>query len=247
MDELAIKLNMDPVKLRSAERAPEGRRPQPALLFAPHGGVSERGRREIRLVTAHAASRVDEERRLDPGLGSRRLLLDRRAHGQRSRPWTCATMAPPASPALPRISAPVPTPSFRKLSRTRRAFPTTRSKSFSAIPDLPPGPISGGSWATASVIPPVLEAIEKAQQTLFTIASQGKDPTVRRAEAGVDGLYRWLRSSQRQVSRHRRALRADPHRGQSPRRLQEVENPRAPSAIPSASSPPIPLERNLPK
>ena len=42
--------------------------------------------------------------------------------------------------------------------------------------NLPPGPISGGSWATASVTPPVIEAIEKAQQTLFTIASQGKDP-----------------------------------------------------------------------
>jgi xanthine dehydrogenase YagR molybdenum-binding subunit len=42
--------------------------------------------------------------------------------------------------------------------------------------DLPPGPISGGSWATASVIPPVLEAIEKAQQALFMIAIQGKNP-----------------------------------------------------------------------
>src|SRR6202041_40960 len=41
---------------------------------------------------------------------------------------------------------------------------------------LPPGAISGGSWATASSIPPVLEAIEKAQQTLFMVASKGKDP-----------------------------------------------------------------------
>jgi xanthine dehydrogenase YagR molybdenum-binding subunit len=41
--------------------------------------------------------------------------------------------------------------------------------------DLPSGPISGGSWATASVIPAVIDAIEKAQQVLFAIASQGKD------------------------------------------------------------------------
>ena len=41
---------------------------------------------------------------------------------------------------------------------------------------LPPGPISGGSWATASVIPAVVDAIEKAQQTLFVIASQSKEP-----------------------------------------------------------------------
>jgi len=41
--------------------------------------------------------------------------------------------------------------------------------------NLPPGPISGGSWATASVIPAVLDAIDKAQQTLFTIATSGPD------------------------------------------------------------------------
>jgi len=41
--------------------------------------------------------------------------------------------------------------------------------------NLPPGPISGGSWATASVIPAVLDAIDKAQQTLFAIATTGPD------------------------------------------------------------------------
>ena len=40
MDELAVKLNIDPIKLRLLERAPEGRRPQPAFLLAPYGGVS---------------------------------------------------------------------------------------------------------------------------------------------------------------------------------------------------------------
>jgi xanthine dehydrogenase YagR molybdenum-binding subunit len=35
---------------------------------------------------------------------------------------------------------------------------------------LPPGPISGGSWATASVIPAVLEAAQKASATLLTTA-----------------------------------------------------------------------------
>jgi xanthine dehydrogenase YagR molybdenum-binding subunit len=38
---------------------------------------------------------------------------------------------------------------------------------------LPLGPISGGSWATASMIPAVIDAIEKAQQTLFAIATSG--------------------------------------------------------------------------
>ncbi len=39
---------------------------------------------------------------------------------------------------------------------------------------LPPGPISGGSWATASVIPAVVEAVEKAQGMLFAAAVQSK-------------------------------------------------------------------------
>jgi xanthine dehydrogenase YagR molybdenum-binding subunit len=41
--------------------------------------------------------------------------------------------------------------------------------------NLPTGPISGGSWATASVIPAVLDAAEKAAQTLFNIATSGPD------------------------------------------------------------------------
>lgn len=38
---------------------------------------------------------------------------------------------------------------------------------------LPPGPISGGSMATASLIPPVSQAVEKATQALFKIATSG--------------------------------------------------------------------------
>ncbi len=37
---------------------------------------------------------------------------------------------------------------------------------------LPPGPISGGSMATASVVPAVIEAAEKAKKNLFKIASE---------------------------------------------------------------------------
>jgi xanthine dehydrogenase YagR molybdenum-binding subunit len=37
---------------------------------------------------------------------------------------------------------------------------------------LPPGPISGGSWATASVTPAVLEAAQKAKQSLLKAATE---------------------------------------------------------------------------
>jgi xanthine dehydrogenase YagR molybdenum-binding subunit len=40
---------------------------------------------------------------------------------------------------------------------------------------LPPGPISGGSWATASVIPAVLEAAKKATQAALAVATKSPD------------------------------------------------------------------------
>jgi xanthine dehydrogenase YagR molybdenum-binding subunit len=50
-------------------------------------------------------------------------------------------------------------------------IPTNRIEVVLGDTSLPAGPISGGSWATASIIPSVLDAIEKAQQTLFTAAT----------------------------------------------------------------------------
>jgi xanthine dehydrogenase YagR molybdenum-binding subunit len=51
---------------------------------------------------------------------------------------------------------------------------------------LPAGPISGGSWATASVIPAVLDAVTKAQQALFAIAVSSPGSTF--ADKGPDAL-----------------------------------------------------------
>jgi xanthine dehydrogenase YagR molybdenum-binding subunit len=62
-----------------------------------------------------------------------------------------------------------------KVVAERRGLPNDRIEVVLGDTNLPPGPISGGSWATASVIPAVLDAIEKAQQTLFTIATSGPD------------------------------------------------------------------------
>jgi xanthine dehydrogenase YagR molybdenum-binding subunit len=49
--------------------------------------------------------------------------------------------------------------------------------------NLPAGPISGGSWATASVIPAVIDAADKAQQTLFAIATSGPEAAFSKAKA----------------------------------------------------------------
>jgi xanthine dehydrogenase YagR molybdenum-binding subunit len=52
----------------------------------------------------------------------------------------------------------------------RTGIPNDRIEVVLGDTDLAPGPISGGSWATASVIPAALDAIDKAEQTLFAIA-----------------------------------------------------------------------------
>lgn len=56
---------------------------------------------------------------------------------------------------------------------TKLGIPNSRIEVVLGDTNLPPGPISGGSWATASVIPSVLDSIDKAQQTLFSIATSG--------------------------------------------------------------------------
>ena len=50
-------------------------------------------------------------------------------------------------------------------------IPTNKIEVVLGDTSLPAGPISGGSWATASIIPSVLDAIEKAHQALFTAAT----------------------------------------------------------------------------
>jgi xanthine dehydrogenase YagR molybdenum-binding subunit len=54
-------------------------------------------------------------------------------------------------------------------------LPSERIEVVLGDTNLPPGPISGGSWATASVIPAVLDAVEKATQTLLGMATSGPD------------------------------------------------------------------------
>jgi xanthine dehydrogenase YagR molybdenum-binding subunit len=56
---------------------------------------------------------------------------------------------------------------------TKLGIPNQRIEVVLGDTNLPAGPISGGSWATASVIPSVLDSINKAQQALFTIATDG--------------------------------------------------------------------------
>ena len=175
MDELAIKLNMDPIKLRllNEPQKDEG-------LNLPFSS-----RHMVECLNV-GAEKFGWSRRT-PQVGSMKkdgLIL---GWGVAGCSWIAERMGTEASVDLrddgtARVSCAtqdIGTGTYTVLSQIvadKTGIPHHKIEVVLGDSDLPPGPISGGSWATASVIPPVLEAIEKAQQTLFTIAIQGKNP-----------------------------------------------------------------------
>ena len=61
-----------------------------------------------------------------------------------------------------------------QMASTKLGIPHDRIEVVLGDTRLPAGPISGGSWATASLVPAVMEAIEKAKGTLFAVAGSAK-------------------------------------------------------------------------
>jgi xanthine dehydrogenase YagR molybdenum-binding subunit len=175
MDELAIKLNMDPIKLRllNEPQKDEG-------LNLPFSS-----RHMVECLNV-GAEKFGWSRRT-PQVGSMKkdgLIL---GWGVAGCSWIAERMGTEASVDLrddgtARVSCAtqdIGTGTYTVLSQIvadKTGIPHHKIEVVLGDSDLPPGPISGGSWATASVIPPVLEAIEKTQQTLFMIAIQGRNP-----------------------------------------------------------------------
>src|SRR6201996_3725636 len=175
MDELAIKLNMDPIKLRllNEPEKDEG-------LNLPFSS-----RHMVECLNV-GAEKFGWSRRT-PQVGSMKkdgLIL---GWGVAGCSWIAERMGSEASVELrddgaARVSCAtqdIGTGTYTVLSQIvsdKTGIPHEKIEVVLGDTNLPPGPISGGSWATASVTPPMVEAIEKAQKTLFTIASQGKDP-----------------------------------------------------------------------
>ena len=175
MDELAIKLNMDPIKLRllNEPKIDEGKNlPFSSRHFveclnvgAEKFGWSQR--------TSQVGSMKKDGLILGWGVAGCSWIAERMAtaatvdlHADGTARVSCATQD-------------IGTGTYTVLSQIvseRAGIPHDKIEVVLGDSDLPPGPISGGSWATASVIPAVIEAIEKAQQLLFLIASQSKEP-----------------------------------------------------------------------
>jgi xanthine dehydrogenase YagR molybdenum-binding subunit len=177
MDELAIKLNMDPVKLRILN--------EPAKDEGLNLPFSSRHMVECLNV---GAEKFGWSRRT-PQVGSMKkdgLIL---GWGVAGCSWIAERMGSEASVELrddgsARVSCAtqdIGTGTYTVLSQIvsdKTGIPHEKIEVVLGDTNLPSGAISGGSWATASVTPPVIEAIEKAQQTLFMIAGKGKDPAL---------------------------------------------------------------------
>jgi xanthine dehydrogenase YagR molybdenum-binding subunit len=175
MDELALKLNMDPVKLRllNEPQKDEG-------LNLPFSS-----RHMVECLNV-GAEKFGWSRRT-PQVGSMKKDGLTLGWGVAGCSWIAERMGTEAGVDLrddgtARVSCAtqdIGTGTYTVLSQIvadKCGIPHDKIEVVLGDTDLPPGPISGGSWATASVIPPVLEAIEKAQQSLFMIAIQGKNP-----------------------------------------------------------------------
>jgi xanthine dehydrogenase YagR molybdenum-binding subunit len=174
VDELAIKLNLDPIKLRMMN--------EPAKDEGLNLPFSSRHLIECFNV---GAEKFGWSQRT-PRVGSMKRDGLTLGWGVAGASWIAERMGSEAAvefrgDGTVRVSSAtqdIGTGTYTVLSQIvseKTGIPSHRIEVVLGDTSLPAGPISGGSWATASLIPPVCEAIEKAQMTLFTVATDGKD------------------------------------------------------------------------
>ncbi len=174
VDELAIKLNVDPIKLRlmNEPQKDEG-------LNLPFSS-----RHFIECLNVGAEKFGWSQR--TPQVGSMKKDGMTLGWGVAGASWIAERMGSEAaiefrSDGTVRVSSAtqdIGTGTYTVLSQIvfeKTGIPYNRIEVVLGDTSLPAGPISGGSWATASLIPPVCEAIENAQKTIFTVATEGKD------------------------------------------------------------------------
>jgi xanthine dehydrogenase YagR molybdenum-binding subunit len=169
LDELAVALNMDPLELRLknyAERDESTDRPWSS--------------KHLRECYQQGAERFGWSKRT-PQVGSMR-------RGDKILGWGMATCTWPGSRSradvrvrllidgTARVSCAcqdIGTGTytvFAQVVADKTGVPLDKIRVFLGDSDLPPGPTSGGSAATATVLPAISQAAQQAQQTLFKVA-----------------------------------------------------------------------------
>jgi xanthine dehydrogenase YagR molybdenum-binding subunit len=193
MDELAVKLRMDPVQLRLMN--------EPAMDESKNIPFSSRHSKECLM---EGAKRFGWERRT-PGIGS--MQKDGVTLGWGVAACTWGAMRRPAevglelrqdgSARLACATQDIGTGTYTVLAQIvshSTGIPVDRIEVVIGDSALPAGPISGGSWVTATVTPAVLDAAEKAKNLLLQTAvkapsSPFKGKSTQDLEL-VDGLVR---------------------------------------------------------
>lgn len=170
MDELAIALNIDPVQLRLLN--------EPALDQSINAPFSSRHLREALLT---GAERFGWARR-NPVTGSMRLGDETLGWGVAACSWIARRVGAEASVTLTsdgtvRVSSAVQdigTGTATVISQmVAEVTGIAMSHVLVAIGDtrLPPGPMSGGSMATASLVPAIMQAARAAMQQVIAVAT----------------------------------------------------------------------------
>ena len=175
MDELAIKLKMDPVQLR--------------LLNEPEkdqGNDLPFSSRHLTECLTLGARKFGWSQRT-PQVGSMKKDGLTLGWGMASCSWIAERMATEAtvdlrSDGTARVSCAtqdIGTGTYTILAQIvgeKTGLPLDKIEVVLGDTALPPGPISGGSWATASVIPAVSQAAQNAMQAVLTAAAKGNTP-----------------------------------------------------------------------
>ncbi len=174
MDELAVKLKIDPVKLRLMN--------EPAIDEGLKLPFSSRHFVECLNVGAEKFGWAKRT----PEVGSMKRDGLTLGWGVAGCSWIAERMEAEASVELRddgtvRVSSAtqdIGTGTYTVLSQIvseKMGIPHDRIEVVLGDSSLPAGPISGGSWATASLVPAVSQAIDKARQTVIMAATKSKD------------------------------------------------------------------------
>ena len=174
MDELALKLGMDPVELRLANepQIDEG-------LKIPFSS------RHLKECLSTGADRFGWSKR-DPRVGSMKRGGLTLGWGMASCSWQAARFPCTATVELrddgtARVSCAtqdIGTGSYTivaQLAAEKLGLPLDKVEAVLGDTRLPPGPLSGGSGATAAVVPAVFEAAGRAVDALLALAGKASD------------------------------------------------------------------------
>ncbi|MDB5856482.1 MAG: aldehyde oxidase and xanthine dehydrogenase molybdopterin binding protein, partial [Ramlibacter sp.] len=192
MDELALKLGMDPVQLRLAN--------EPSI---DEGMQLPFSSRHLKECLAMGAEKFGWSRR-DPAVGAMQRDGLTLGWGMAGASWQaarfpCAATVDLRDDGSARVSCATQDIGtgtctiLAQLAAEKLGLPLARVEVVLGDTRLPPGPLSGGSGATAAVVPAVLEAAGKAIDALLALAARapGAKPAGRKA-SGLAYTGGWL-------------------------------------------------------